>query len=52
LKTTQDPLRHHFGQYNVGTIDAYQGLVLLAAHGQRHVLQILEIKQHPNFPKQ
>ncbi|MCU0451529.1 MAG: DinB family protein, partial [Bernardetiaceae bacterium] len=41
LKTTQDPLRHHFGQYNVGTIDAYQGLVLLAAHGQRHVLQIL-----------
>lgn len=34
-----------------GVIDLYQTLVLIAAHTQRHLLQIEEIKQTEGFPK-
>ena len=33
------------------TIDAYQWLLLLAAHSARHTAQIEEVKADPNFPK-
>jgi hypothetical protein len=32
-------------------LDAYQWLLLLASHSERHTLQILEVKADPNFPK-
>jgi hypothetical protein len=31
--------------------DAYQWLLLISAHEQRHILQIREIKADPKFPK-
>jgi hypothetical protein len=34
-----------------GTIDLYLTIVLIAAHSERHFLQIEEVKQHPAFPK-
>src|SRR5271154_5109450 len=34
-----------------GNIDAYQCLLLLAYHPQRHIGQIEEIKSHPDFPR-
>ena len=53
LQTTQDDLKDHFIVHPAfGTIDLYQGLVLLAGHCARHTLQLEEVKANPNFPKQ
>ncbi len=52
-QTTTEDLRGHFGDHVlVGMIDAYQWLLFLGAHGERHRAQIREIKSHPNFPKE
>lgn len=48
LKTTKDDLRNHY--VNFGTVDAYQIFLYMAAHTNRHVVQIKEIKNHINFP--
>jgi hypothetical protein len=52
VKTTQDDLRDHFGPHPMlGTIDAYQWILLISAHSARHTKQIEEVKADPNFPK-
>ncbi|HEV2991176.1 MAG TPA: DinB family protein [Candidatus Angelobacter sp.] len=54
IKTTQDDLRDHFFDHPVpaiGTLDAYQWILLISGHSRRHTLQILEVKADPNFPK-
>lgn len=50
-KSTQDDLRNHYMDLPFGKIDAYQGLLFLTAHSERHTLQIEELKAHPGFPK-
>ena len=53
IKMTQDDLKDHFIVHPVfGTMDLYQGLMLLAAHSARHTLQIEEVMATPGFPKQ
>ncbi len=49
VKITNDDLRSHIVERE--GCDAYQWLLLISSHGQRHVLQIREIKADPNFPK-
>lgn len=49
LKTTKDDLRNHY--VNFGTVDAYQIFLYMAAHTNRHIAQIKEIKNNTNFPK-
>lgn len=54
MKTTQDDLRNHFADHPapaIGTLDAYQWILLISGHTRRHTLQILEVKADPNFPK-
>jgi uncharacterized damage-inducible protein DinB len=52
VRTTPDDLRSHFAPHPVaGTLDAYQWILLLSAHSQRHSAQLNEVKQNPNFPK-
>lgn len=54
VKTTQDDLRDHFYDHPVpaiGTLDAYQWILLISGHTRRHTLQILEVKADANFPK-
>ena len=34
-----------------GGQDVYQWFLLISTHAQRHILQIREIKAHPNYPK-
>jgi|SRR5215472_760782 len=54
VKTTQDDLRDHFMDHPVpaiGTLDAYQWILLMSGHTRRHTAQILEVKADPNFPK-
>ncbi|MCI0434572.1 MAG: DinB family protein [Gemmatimonadetes bacterium] len=50
-QTTTDELRSHFAPHPVlKELDAYQWLLLLSGHSERHTLQILEVKADPNFP--
>jgi hypothetical protein len=48
VKTTNDDLRAHFVERQGS--DAYQWLLLISTHEQRHILQIREIKANPRFP--
>lgn len=51
LKSTAD-LREHVVDSPLGRpLDAYQWLLFIAAHSERHTKQILEVKADPNFPK-
>lgn len=51
VKSTQDELRTHVGPGPAGPMDAYQGLLLLAAHSARHTAQIREVEANPAYPK-
>ncbi len=51
LKSTPG-LRDHAVDSPVGTRwDAYEFILLIGAHSERHTKQILEVKADPNFPK-
>jgi hypothetical protein len=53
VRTTQDDLRDHFADHPapaIGTLDAYQWILLISGHTRRHTLQILEVKADPHFP--
>jgi DinB family protein len=49
-RTTDQDLRGHAVQE--WGVDAYQCLLEISTHTQRHILQIREIKADPGFPKQ
>lgn len=44
-------LRAHAYDSPFGKLDAYQWLLFISAHSERHTKQILEVKEHPGFPK-
>ena len=51
IKTTGDDLRaHSFGDYG-NVIDCWQWMLEISTHAERHIQQIREIKNDPNFPK-
>lgn len=50
LKNTPD-LRGHVTDGPFGPMDAYEWLIFISAHSERHTKQILEVKADPNFPK-
>lgn len=49
VQTTSDDLRGHVVERQGS--DAYQWLLLISTHEQRHILQIRETKADPKFPK-
>jgi hypothetical protein len=52
-RTTNDPLRDHFATPFPGfEMDGVQDLLMVAGHNERHVLQMLEVKESPGYPKQ
>ena len=50
LKTTTG-LRDHVLESPMGKLDAYEFVLLIAAHSERHTKQINEVKADPKFPK-
>jgi uncharacterized damage-inducible protein DinB len=50
LESTPE-LRAHASDSPIGQLDAYEWVLFMAAHSQRHTKQILEVKADPNFPK-
>jgi hypothetical protein len=52
METTDADMRNHFTPHPVfGTIDAYQIILLLSSHTERHTLQMEEVMASANFPK-
>jgi len=50
--TTHDDLRAHAIDSPLGKkLDAYEWVLFVAAHSERHTKQIAEVKADPNFPK-
>lgn len=50
LKTSELNLRHYYIQFPFGLIDAYQGMLFISGHTQRHTDQIKEIIESNAFP--
>jgi uncharacterized damage-inducible protein DinB len=51
VNTTKEDLRNHVSVLPIGTYDAYQFILLISAHSNRHTQQIDEVKTSVNFPK-
>ena len=52
IKTTSDDMRaHSFGEGGPEVIDCWQWMLEISTHAERHIQQIREIKNDPNFPK-
>lgn len=50
--TSHDDLRAHAADSPLGKkLDAYEWVLFLTGHSERHTKQILEVKADPNFPK-
>lgn len=47
VESTQDDLRSH----SRNNMDAYQWLLMISAHTERHIAQINEVKANPDFPR-
>ncbi len=52
LKNTPDLRAHVVDSGLLGKIDAFEGILFVAAHSERHTKQLLEVKADPKFPKQ
>ncbi len=50
-RSTTDDLRNHVSITPGGASDAYQLILMISAHTQRHTLQIEEVKKDKEFPK-
>jgi len=51
VNTTPADLRNHVSVLPIGTYDAYQFILLIAAHSNRHMQQVMEVKGDAGFPK-
>lgn len=51
VRTTQDDLRAHISSFGDQAHDAYEWLLAIAAHTERHMGQIKEVMASPGFPK-
>ncbi len=52
LKSTEEDFRNHFKEMPFGTIDAYQMVLFMAGHTERHVKQMEEIMEDIDFPEE
>ncbi len=50
IQSTQDDLRSHVAETPLGLLDAYQLVLLIAAHSNRHTQQINEVKTAERYP--
>lgn len=50
ITNTDDDLRDHYSQLPFGTVDAYQVVLFMSGHTERHTKQIEEVMADPGFP--
>lgn len=51
VKKTKEDLRNRYFEFPFGKVDAYQVILFMSGHTQRHMKQIVEIINNDNFPK-
>jgi uncharacterized damage-inducible protein DinB len=51
LSNTREDLRNHVSVLPIGTYDAYQFILLISAHSNRHTQQIEEVKANVSYPE-
>ncbi len=51
LKETNDELTSYYYDGPAGRTSGYQWFIILAAHAQRHLMQIQEVMQNQDFPE-
>jgi len=51
VKNSKDDMRNHVAETPLGAIDAYQIVLFIGAHSNRHTQQMAEVLADPNFPK-
>jgi hypothetical protein len=51
VRTTQDPLREHASGTPPNITTAYQLVLMLSGHTERHTAQLLEVKATAGYPK-
>jgi hypothetical protein len=51
LNSTPDLRAHVVESGLLGKIDAFERILFIAAHSERHTRQLLEVKADPKFPK-
>jgi len=51
VRTTQDPLREHGAGTPPQITTAYQLVLMMSGHTERHTAQLLEVKATPGYPK-
>jgi hypothetical protein len=51
VRTTQDPLREHGAGTPPNVTTAYQLVLMMSGHTERHTAQLLEVKASPGYPK-
>ncbi len=52
VQTTQEDLRSRFAPHPVfQALDAYQWILLISGHSERHILQLNEVKQAAGYPR-
>lgn len=51
VRTTPDPLREHGTEGPGGVTTAYQLVLMLSGHTERHTAQLLEVKASAGYPK-
>src|SRR5687767_6330096 len=51
VRTSQDPLREHGTGTPPQVTTAYQLVLMLSGHTERHTAQLLEVKASPGYPK-
>lgn len=51
MKNNTFDLRSRFGAGPMGTLDAYQQLLFMTAHSERHLAQLKEVKADAKYPK-
>ena len=49
-ETSEDLRSRFFRHFALGDFDLYQWLLFAAAHSERHIAQMKEVKADPNFP--
>lgn len=52
LQNTEDDLRNHYADLPFGKADAYQVILFMSGHTERHTKQIEEIMADPGYPQE
>ncbi len=52
IASTNDDMRAHVAKMPFGNLDAYQVVLMISAHTNRHTQQLNEVKADPDFPKE